>query len=77
MLKNKKKQVDRIEAEWSKAQRDIMKAKIDVTDSEADIFAQKQSKNKLTVQCAKNGRKLNYNGPVTLQDNVNLMFAKI
>ena len=46
-LKCQKKQVDKIEAEWSKAQKDIMKAKIDVTDSEADILAQEQSKNKL------------------------------
>ena len=76
-LKSQKKQVDKIEAEWSKAQKDIMKAKIDVTDSEADIFAREQSKNKLIVQCAENGKKHNYHGPVTSQDNVNLMFAKI
>ena len=76
-LKCQKKQVDKIEAEWSKAQKDIMKAKIDVTDSEADILAREQSKNKLIAQCAENGRKHNYHGPVTSQDDVNLMFAKI
>ena len=54
-----------------------MKAKIDITDSEADILAQKQSKNKLIAQCAKDRRKHNYHGPVISQDDVNLMFAKI
>ena len=34
-----KKEDDKIEADWSKAQKDILKAKIDVTDSKADIFA--------------------------------------
>ena len=36
-----------------------------------------QSKNKLIAQCAENGRKHNYHGPVTSQDDINLMFAKI
>ena len=76
-LKSQKKQVDKIGAEWSKAQKDIMKAKIDVTDSEADILAQERWKNKLITQCAENGRKHNYHGTVTSQDDVNLMFAKI
>ena len=76
-LKCQKKQIDKIEAEWSKAQKDIMKARISVTDAEADILAQEQSKNKLIAQCAENGRKHNYYGPVTSQDDVNLMFAKI
>ena len=76
-LKSQKKQVDKIEADWSKAQKDIMKAKIDVTDSKADILAQEQSKNKLITQCAVNGRKHNYHGPLTSEDDVNLMFAKI
>ena len=53
-----------------------MKAKIDITDSEADI-AQEQKNNKLITQCAENGRKYNYHGTVTSQDDVNLMFAKI
>ena len=76
-LKSQKKQVDKIEADWSKAQKDIMKAKIDVTDSKADILAQEQSKNKLIAQCAENWRKHNYHRPVTSQDDVNLIFAKI
>ena len=52
-LKCQKKQVDKIEADWSKAQKDIMKAKIDVTDSKADILAQEQSKNKLIASVLK------------------------
>ena len=54
-----------------------MKAKIDITDSKADILAREQSKNKLIAQCTENGRQHNYHGPVTSQDDVNLMFAKI
>ena len=76
-LKCQKKQIDKIEAVWSKAQKDIMKARISGTDTEADILAREQSKNKLIAQCGENGRKHNYNGPVTSQDDVNLMFAKI
>ena len=76
-LKSQKKQVDKIKADWFKAQKDIMKAKIDVTDSKAVILAQEQSINKFIVQCAENGRNHNYHGPVTSQDDVNLMFAKI
>ena len=76
-LKCQKKQIDKIEAEWSKAQKDIMKARISVTDAEADILAREQSKNKLIAQCAENLRKHNYHRPVTSQDDVNLMFAKI
>ena len=41
-LKIQKKQVDKIEAEWSKAQKDIMKTKVNVTDAEADILAREQ-----------------------------------
>ena len=54
-LKHQKKQVDKIKAEWSKAQKDIMKAKINVTDAEADILVREQSKNKLIKECAENG----------------------
>ncbi len=50
-LKCQMKQIDKIEAEWSKAQKDIMKARISVTDAEADILAREQSKNKLIALC--------------------------
>ena len=72
-----KKQIDKIEAVWSKAQKDIMKTRIAVTDAEADVLALEQLKNKLIAQCAENGTKYNYHGLVTSQDDVNLMFAKI
>ena len=50
-LKKKKKEIDKIEAEWSKAQKDIMKAKVGVSDAQADILARQQSKMKLLFQC--------------------------
>lgn len=76
-LKSKKKQVEKIEAEWSKAQKDLIKAKVAVSDAEADILAREQSKNRLLAQCIENGRRFKYNAPVSSQDDVNLMFAKI
>ena len=36
-----------------------------------------KKKNKLIAQCAENERKHNYHGPVTSQDDVNFIFAKI
>ena len=38
-LKKQKQKVDKIEAEWSKAQKDLIKAKVAVSDAEADIIA--------------------------------------
>ena len=54
-----------------------MKAKIAVSDAQADILAREQSKNKQLAQCMENGRKYKYNAPVSSQDDVNMMFAKI
>ena len=76
-LKAKKKEIEKIEAEWSKAQKDITKAKVSTTDELADTLAREQSKNKLLAQCIENGRKFKYNAPVTSEDDVRLMFAKI
>ena len=56
-LKAKKKEIEKIEAEWSKAQKDITKAKVSMTDELADTFAREQSKNKLLAQWIENGRK--------------------
>ena len=75
-LKAKKKEIEKIEAEWSKAQKDITKAKVSTTDELADTLAREQSKNKLLAQCIENGGKFK-NAPVTSQDDVKLMFAKI
>ena len=76
-LKAKKKQLENVEAEWSRAQKDITKAKISLTDELADTLAREQSKNKLLAQCVENGKKFKYNAPVASQDDVKLMFAKI
>ena len=43
-LKAKKKQLENVEAEWSRAQKDITKAKISLTDELADTLAREQSK---------------------------------
>ena len=59
-LKKQKQQVDKIEAEWSKAQKDLVRAKVAVSNAEADILAREQSKNKLLAQCIENGRKFKY-----------------
>ena len=56
-LKKQKQKVDKIEAEWSKAQKDLIKAKVAVSDAEADILAREQSKNKLLAQCVEDGKK--------------------
>ena len=76
-LKRKKKEIDQIEAEWSKAQKDIMKAMIAVSDAQADIVAREQSKNKLLAQGMENERKYKYNAPVSSQDDINMIFATI
>ena len=60
-LKKQKQQVDKIEAEWSKAQKDLVRAKVAVSNAEAYILAREQSKNKLLAQCIENGRKFKYN----------------
>ena len=46
-LKAKQKEVHQIEAGFSKSQKEIMKAKLALTDSEADKLARDMAKNKL------------------------------
>ena len=46
-LKSKQQEIAKIEANWSRAQKDIMKSKLSLTDAEADKLAREQSKNKL------------------------------
>ena len=75
--RKKKKEVDEIEALWSKAQKDIVKSKLGLADDQADILAREQSKNKLLSQCVRNGRDFKYNAPLSSEDDVNMMFAKI
>ena len=76
-LKKKKKEVDEVEALWSKAQKNIVKSKVGLADDQADILAREQSKNKLLSQCVRNGRDFKYNAPLSSEDDVNMMFAKI
>ena len=76
-LKTKKKEIDQIEADWSKAQKDIMRSKVSFTNSEADILAREQSKNKLLALCLENGKKFKYDSPVSSQDDVHKMYNKI
>ena len=76
-LKAKKKQIEKIEADWSNAQKDLTKAKVAIRDDLKDILAREQSKNKLLAQCIENRRKFKYNAPVSSQDDVNLMYGKI
>ena len=63
-LKSKRQEVNQIEADWSKAQKDIMKSKVSLTDSDADKLAREQSKNKLLALCLENGKKHNYIAPL-------------
>ena len=46
-LKAKQKEVHEIEANWSKNQKEIMKSKLALTDTEADKLARDMAKNKL------------------------------
>ena len=57
-LKSKKQEVDKIEAEWSKAQKDVMRCKIARNAPNADLLAKEQSKNKLLSLCLQNGKQL-------------------
>ena len=57
-LKSKKQEVDKIEAEWSKAQKDVMRCKIARNAPDADLLAKEQSKNKLLSLCLQNGKQL-------------------
>ena len=57
MLKNKeskkkRKEVEKIEAQWSKAQHDVIKSKKAISNSKADILAREQTKNKAMSLCA-------------------------
>ena len=70
MLMNKKlnakqKEVHQIEADFSKSQSEIMKAKLTLTDSEADKLARDMAKNKLISLCVQNGTKHKYIAPLS------------
>ena len=65
-LKKKRKEVEKIEAQ-SKAQHDVIKSKIAISNSEADILAREQTKNKAISLFADNGRQFKYNAPISSQ----------
>ena len=49
-LKAKREELDNIEGEWSRAQKDVIRSKLCLKDAEADILAKEQAKNKLIHQ---------------------------
>ena len=64
-LKAKQKEVHQIEADFSKSQSEIMKAKLTLTDSESDKLARDMAKNKLISLCVQNGTKHKYIAPLS------------
>ena len=76
-LRSKKKEIDEIEADWSSAQRDVMRSKLAISDSDADKLAREQTKNKLLNRCVENGRKFKYQAPVSSVNKFNKKYNKI
>ena len=58
-LKAKREELDNIEGEWSRAQKDVIRSKLCLKDAEADILAKEQAKNKLIHQCIEHGKSSN------------------
>ena len=58
-LKSKQQEITQIEADWSKALKNILKSKLSLTDADADKLAREQSKNKLLALCLENGKNTN------------------
>ena len=71
------KEVNQIEAEWSMAQKDVVRSKLSLSNSEADKLAKEQSKNKLLSLCLENGQKSKHNAPVSSQEDVNKLYSQI
>lgn len=76
-MKAKKQEIDKIEADWSNARKDVMRSKLASYAPEADLLAKEQSKNKLLSLCLENGRRLGFNAPVSSQNDVYKMYNKI
>ena len=76
-LKAKQKEVHQIEADFSKSQKEIMKAKLALTDSEADKLARDMAKNKLISLCVQNGTKHKYIAPLSSQAEVKKCYDRI
>ena len=76
-LKSKQQEINKIEADWSSAQKEIMKSKLSLSDAETDKLAREQSKNKLLAQCMENGRKHKYIAPLSSQTDVKKCYERI
>ena len=64
-LKKKQKEIVKMEAEWSQAQHDVIRSKITISDSAADILAREKTRNKALKLCMKNRKHFKYNSPVS------------
>ena len=76
-LKAKQKEVHEIEANWSKNQKEIMKSKLALTDTEADKLARDMAKNKLISLCVQNETKHKYIAPLSSQAEVKQCYDRI
>ena len=76
-LKAKQKEVHEIEANWSKNQKEIMKSKLALTDTEADKLARDMAKNKLISLCLQNETKHKYIAPLSSQAEVKQCYDRI
>ena len=76
-LKAKQKEVHEIEANWSKNQKEIMKSKFALTDTEADKLARDMAKNKLISLCVQNGTNYKYIAPLSSQAEVKNCYDRI
>ena len=76
-LKSKRQEINQVEADWSKAQKDIMKSKLSLTDADADKLAREQSKNKLLALCLENGKKHKYIAPLASLADVKKCYDRI
>ena len=77
VLKSRQKDVAEIEADYSRAQKDLMRSKLALTDPEADKLAREQSKTKAMALCWDNGKKHKYDAPLTSQDEVHICYNRI
>ena len=68
VLKSRQKDVAEIEADYSRAQKDLMRSKLALTDPEADKLAREQSKTKAMALCQDNGKKHKCDAPLTSQN---------
>ena len=71
-LKSRQKEVAKIKVDYSRAQKDLMRSKLTLTDPEADKLVREQSKIKAMAVCRDNG-----NAQLTSQDEVHKCYNQI